>query len=116
MSRLVLVRQGSGSPDVLPLEAWHAIYGAAVYAAPDDALASRLGEVGVLVTPVPEASPEALRSGSTDVPAGKTELRLLAHVHERTSPGAAALAAELARLAAEHSEIVFLVPLADPED
>jgi XTP/dITP diphosphohydrolase len=114
MARLVLVRQGSGSPDVLPLEAWHALYAAPVFAAPGDELAARLRDLGVAVTDVAAAEHAALKAEPV-APSGKAELRFLAHVHERTSPGAAALAGELARLANEKQEIAFLLPRAQQD-
>ncbi|MCA1833663.1 MAG: YabN family protein [Actinomycetota bacterium] len=115
MSRVVLVRQGSGSPDLLPLEAWQALTSTSlVAAAPGDALSERLREAERTVVVLPAASRERLRGdapGATGVPS----LRLLAHVHEQTLPGAAGLADELARLAVDRGEVVFILPVEDPE-
>src|SRR5437867_8940368 len=102
MSRLVLVRPGSGSPDLLSLEAWQALSRPHVFAAPGDPLAERMREAGMAVAVVDAASAEALRSAvAPAAPGGKPALRLLAHVHEAASPGAAALADVLASLADE---------------
>jgi len=115
VARIRLIRQGSGSPDVLPLEAWDALYRVPVYAAPGEALAARLRENGIAVTDVAAADPEALRAVAAPSKPGRAELRLLAHVHERTSPGAGALAGELASLAKGGEDIAFILPRADAD-
>ncbi len=113
MPRLVLVRQSSGSPDLLPIEAWHALSQGPVFAAPGEPLAERLRELDVRVNDVERASANALRSGGAPqgVREGKPALRLLAHVHEATLPGAATLADELARIATERGACVFILPI-----
>ena len=115
VARIRLIRQGSGSPDVLPIEAWDALYRTPVYAAPGEPLAGRLREVGMAVTDVASAHPDALRSVAAQSPSGRAELRLLAHVHGRTSPGAAALGDELASLALRDGDICFIMPRNDAD-
>ncbi|HJT36976.1 MAG TPA: nucleoside triphosphate pyrophosphohydrolase [Actinomycetota bacterium] len=111
MARLVLVRPGSGSPDVLSLEAWQALTRAPVFAAPGDPLAERLREAGYDAEILEEAEPSRLRSETPgrDV-AGVLGRNLLAtHQHGEVSAGARALASRLADLAQERGEIAFIV-------
>src|SRR5438067_9160902 len=107
MARLVLVRPGSGSPDLLSLEAWQALTSALVFAASGDPLAERLREAGYQVATLEEAEPSRLRSetpGRDD--AGMLGRNLLAtHQHGEVSEGARALAARLADLAQERGEV-----------
>lgn len=117
MARVILVRQLSGSPDLLTLEAWQALSRGPVFAAPTEPLADRLREVDVSVTTLESAAQDALRSHAQTArtPSVKPALRLLAHMHETTLPGAAALADELARLAVERDEVVFVLPVDSAE-
>ena len=111
MSRLVLVRPGSGSPDLLSLEAWQALTRAPVFAAPGDPLAERLGEAGYEVTDLVEAEPSRLVSETPGRDgAGMLGRNLLAqHQHGEVSEGARALADRLAALAHEREEIAFIL-------
>ena len=107
----MLVRLGSGSPDLLPLEAWEALTGAPVFAAPGDALAERLRDNGHEVTVLPEADHSRLSSETPDrAPDGMLGRNLLAaHQHGEVSAGARALADRLAELANERGEISFIL-------
>jgi XTP/dITP diphosphohydrolase len=99
MPKVLLVRPGAGSPDLLPLEAWRALTTARAFAAPGDVLAQRLREAGYEVG---ELVPQ---HGTT------TDLKgtnLLAHSHGQVSPAARARAGELATLAIEHDEVAFI--------
>ncbi|MGZ4104410.1 MAG: nucleoside triphosphate pyrophosphohydrolase [Actinomycetota bacterium] len=110
MGRLVLVRPGSGAPEVLPLEAWQALTRAPVFVAPHDALAERLREAGYEVTALSEADPARLASEAPVHADGLRGKNLLApHAHGEIPPGARALAERLADLAAEHGEIAFIL-------
>ena len=111
MSRLVLVRPGSGSPDLLPLEAWQALTRAPVFAAPGAPLGERLREAGYEVTMLPEAEPSPLRSETPGRDAaGMLGRNLLAtHQHGEVSEGARALAERLASLAIERGEVAFIL-------
>lgn len=109
MARIVLVQPGAGAPDLLPVEAWHALTGARCYAAPGDALAARLRDNGYRVEELPDADPARLAS-ETDRPAEGIKGRnlLATHGHGEIPPGGAAVADRLAALAAEHGEIAFI--------
>src|SRR6266550_416314 len=111
MSRLILVRSGSGAPDVLPLEAWDALTRAPVFAAPGDLLAERLRETGREVTTLPEGDHSRLVSETPGrAPDGMLGRNLLAaHQHGEVSAGARALADRLAELADERGEIAFIL-------
>jgi tetrapyrrole methylase family protein/MazG family protein len=110
MGRLVVVRPASGSPDLLPLEAWQALTRGAVYAAPVDELAARLREAGYQATELPEADPNLISDATTDPADGLRGKNLLApHTHGEVSEGARALAARLADLAQEKGEICFIL-------
>src|SRR5258707_14620594 len=94
MSRLILVRSGSGAPDVLSLEAWDALTRAPVFASPGDLLAERLRETGREVTVLPEADHSRLVSETPGrAPDGLLGRNLLAeHQHREGSAGARARA------------------------
>ena len=111
VARLVLVRPGSGSPDLLPLEAWQALTRAHVFAGPADPLAERLQEAGYGVTTLEEAEPSRVRSETPGRDAaGMLGRNLLAtHQHGEVSEGARALAERLVALAAEGGEIAFIL-------
>jgi len=111
VSRLVLVRPGSGAPDLLPLEAWEALTRAPVFAAPGDALAERLRQIGRDVTTLAEAASAHLASETPGrAPDGMLGRNLLApHQHGEVSAGARALADRLAELATERGEIAFIL-------
>ncbi len=98
------------------MEAWQALSRGLVFAAPGDPLADRLREAEIAVTSLAEADPERL-AGETAVPGAgiRASLRLLAHVHEASLPGAGALAERLAGAAAEHGEATFLLPVDNAE-
>ena len=111
VARLVLVRPGSGAPDLLPLEAWQALTSAPVFAAPGDPLAERLREAGYEVATLTEAEPSRLRSETPGRDAaGMLGRNLLAsHAHGEVGEGARALAGRLAELAGERGEIAFIL-------
>src|SRR5438067_9246867 len=111
MSRLILVRPGSGAPDLLPLEAWDALTRAPVFAAPGDPLAERLRETGREVNVLPEADHSRLASETPGrAPDGMLGRNLLVpHKHGEVSAGARALADRLAGLAIERGEIAFIL-------
>ena len=111
VARLVLVRPGSGAPDLLPLEAWQALTSAPVFAVPGDPLAERLREAGYEVATLPEAEPSRLRSETPGRDAaGMLGRNLLAtHAHGEVGEGARALAGRLAEVAGERGEIAFIL-------
>jgi tetrapyrrole methylase family protein/MazG family protein len=110
VGRLVLVRPGSGAPDVLPLEAWQALTRAPVFAAPGDPLAARLREAGYEVSELPEADQDLLSDAIPETSDGLRGKNLLApHAHGDVSEGAHALASRLATLAGERGEICFIL-------
>jgi len=98
------VKPGDGSPDLLPIEAWHALTSAPCFSAPGDALAERLREEGYVVTELLEADPTA------EPEQGLKGKNLLApHGHGEIPEAARALAQALALLANEHEEITFIL-------
>jgi XTP/dITP diphosphohydrolase len=118
MTRLILIRQPAGSPDFLPIEAWQALSGGApVFAAPGEPLANRLREAGIEVGDLASAARERLHGATSPSPlGGAPALRLLAHTHDRTLPGAADLAVDIANRALERGEAVFVLPVDDAEE
>jgi tetrapyrrole methylase family protein/MazG family protein len=111
VSRLVLVRPGSGSPDLLSIEGWQALTRAPAFAAPGDVLAERLREAGYDVTELIEAEPARLVSETPGRDGeGMLGRNLLAqHQHGEISEGARALASRLVELAQERGEIAFIL-------
>lgn len=103
----MLVRTGSGSPDVAPLEVWHALTSARAFCAPEDPLGARLREAGYAITELLEAAaePEPARAEGL-----KGQNLLAPHGHGDVPEGTRALADRLATLALEHGEIAFILP------
>jgi MazG family protein len=119
VAKLLLVQPGPGAPDLLPLEAWHALTRPHVYVAPDDPLGMRLADVEMPFTVLDEAATENLQHERPQAGTGKgPELKLLiaAHKHGEASPGARKVAERLADLAAEHGEITFVLPALHGEE
>lgn len=119
VGRLLLVQQGPGAPDLLPLEVWQALSRPHVYLAPGDPVGMRMADAEMPFAILDEAASENLARAAPAVEKGKgPELKLLisAHRHGETSPGARTVADRLAGLAAKYGEITFVLPPAHGEE